>query len=322
MIFDVAIIPDQTGLNAVEAAQYLDSRGIDGCWITDLPPLGWADVYVALALCAQATSRMKLRTGVTNPLSREAMVTANAMVTLSKLSNGRAEVGVGTGDSAVRAQGMKPAKFATVIEYIEQLRRIFAQRGVRIPVYLAASGPKALMHAGRLADGVLVSVGTHPSIIARAVEHIETGAREVGRNLADLDIAFLAGLAIADSWEEAKREASPLAARRAKDAQYHPDFFFPPTLEYLRAEAEVIARNYNYQEHLSADASHIRFVTDRVVDAYTLAGTAEACEGKINAMRDAGANHIVLFPTGHDRLTAMRRFVDAVLPRFDWARPK
>jgi 5,10-methylenetetrahydromethanopterin reductase len=316
MIFDVALIPDQSTLNTVEAAQFLDSSGIDACWITDSPPLGWGDVYIAMALCAQATSRLKLRTGVTNPLSRQAMVTANVMVTLDKLSNGRAEVGIGTGDSAVRAQGQKPAKFATVIEYIGELRRIFDERGVRIPIHMAASGPKALTHAGRVADGVLVSVGCHHAVIERAFHYIEAGAREAGRTMADIDVSFLAGLAIADSWEEAKREAAPLAARRAKDAQYHPDFFFPPALEHLRPEAEAIARNYNYQEHLSADATHIKFVTDRIVDAYTLAGTPDGCEQKINVMRKAGANHIVVFPTGHDRLGAVRRFASTVMPRF------
>jgi len=172
------------------------------------------------------------------------------------------------------------------------------------------------MHAGRVADGALVSVGTHPSIVARALEHIDKGAREAGRTLADLDVAFLAGLSIADSWEEARREAAPIAARRAKDAQYHPGFFFPPDLEHLRPEAEAVAREYNYQEHLSADASHIKYVTDRIVDAYTLAGTADGCADKVEAMRKAGARHVVLFPTGHDRLGALRRFVDRVLPRF------
>jgi 5,10-methylenetetrahydromethanopterin reductase len=316
MIFDVALIPDQSTLNTVEAARVLDSSGNDACWITDSPPLGWGDVYVAMALCAQATTRLKLRTGVTNPVSREAMVTANAFVTLNQLSKGRAEIGIGTGDSAVRAQGGKPAKFAAVIEYIDHMRRIFAERGTKVPIYLAASGPKALAHAGRVADGALVSVGCHPSVIKRALDHIEAGAREAGRRIEDIDVAFLAGLAIADSWEEAKREASPLAARRAKDAHYHPDFFFPPDLEHLRSQAETIARNYNYQEHLSADAAHIKFVTDRIVDAYTLAGTADDCERKITVMGNAGVRHIVLFPTGHDRLGTISRFIQSVLPRF------
>src|SRR5690348_6493733 len=98
MIFDVALIPDQSTLNTVEAARLLDGSGIDACWITDSPPLGWGDVYIAMALCAQATTRLRLRTGVTNPISREAMVTANAFVTLDRLSDGRAQIGIGTGD--------------------------------------------------------------------------------------------------------------------------------------------------------------------------------------------------------------------------------
>ncbi|MSQ71949.1 MAG: LLM class flavin-dependent oxidoreductase [Betaproteobacteria bacterium] len=316
MIFDMFVIPEQNPRNAVETARFLDDHGFNGAWIGDSPPIGWGDVYATLALCAGATSRIKLRTGVTNPLTRQAMVTANAIITIDRISNGRAQLGIGTGDSAVRALGLKPAKFSVVIDYIAEVRRICADRGNRIPVYLAASGPKALMHAGRVADGAMVSVGTHPSLVRRALEHIAAGAQEAGRKLEDLDVAFMAGLSIADTWEEAKREASALAARRAKDAQYHPEFFFPPDLEHLRAEALAIAEHYNYREHLSADAAHGRLVTDRIVDAYTLAGTSDACATKLEAMRQAGADHIVLFPSGHDRLGAMRRFTHSVMDQF------
>jgi 5,10-methylenetetrahydromethanopterin reductase len=316
MIFDMFVIPEQDTRNAVETVRFLDENGFDGAWLGDSPPIGWGDVYATLALCAEATTRIKLRTGVTNPITRQSMVTANAIITIDKLSNGRAHLGIGTGDSAVRAQGMKPAKFSVVIEYIEEVRRICAERGAKIPVYLAASGPKALMHAGRIADGAMVSVGTHPALVRRAIEHIEVGAKEAGRKLEDIDIAFMAGVSIADTWEEAKSEASALAARRAKDAQYHPDFFFPPELEHLRAEAVAIAQHYNYQEHLSADAAHGRLVTDRIVDAYTLAGTSEQCATKLEAMRKAGAEHVVLFPSGHDRLGAMRRFTSTVMDKF------
>lgn len=315
MIFDMFVIPEQDPRNAVETARYLDANGYGAAWIGDSPPISWGDVYATLALCSQATSRVRLRTGVTNPLTRQATVTANAIITIAKLSGGRADLGIGTGDSALRALGLKPSTLAGLARYVEEVRGICRDRGVRVPVYVAASGPKALTLAGRIADGAIVSVGTHPSLVRRALERIAMGAAEAGRTLADIDVAFMAGLSIADSWEEAKREAGPLAARRAKDAHYYPDFFFPPDLEHLRGEAESIATHYDYRQHLDADASHARFVTDRIVDAYTLAGTEEDCVRKIGDMRAAGANHLVMFPSGHDRLGAMRRFTDTVMNR-------
>jgi 5,10-methylenetetrahydromethanopterin reductase len=316
MIFDMFFLPEQDPRNAVETARYLDRNSFSGLWLGDSPPIGWGDVYVGLALCAAASERLVLRTGVTNPVSRQPMVTANAILTVDRLSNGRAQLGIGTGDSAMRAQGMKPASIASLAGYIAEVRRMLADRGASIPIYMAASGPRALAAAGRIADGVLVSVGTHPSLVRQAIDQIALGAAEAGRKVSDIDVAFMAGVAIADTWAEAKSESVAITARRAKDAQYHPVFFFPPDLEHLRADAEHVATSYNYREHLRADASHGQLVSDQLVDAYTLAGTPSHCATKLAAMQSAGAEHIVLFPSGHERLAAMRRFATEVRPAF------
>src|SRR5262249_49082035 len=52
--------------------------------------------------------------------------------------------------------------------------------GRRIPVLMAASGPKATELAGEIADGVLLSVGFHPKIVAAVLSHLEAGARRGG----------------------------------------------------------------------------------------------------------------------------------------------
>src|SRR5687767_9104448 len=101
MIFDMFVFPDQDPREAVATARFLDASGLNGAWIPDSPPMGWADVYVTIALCASATSRLRLWTGVTNALTRHASVTANAIATAYQLSGGRVALGIGTGDSAL-----------------------------------------------------------------------------------------------------------------------------------------------------------------------------------------------------------------------------
>jgi 5,10-methylenetetrahydromethanopterin reductase len=316
LTFDALVLPGQDPRAAVDTVRLLETHGFEAAWIGDSPPIAWADVYATLALCGAATSRIKLGPGVTNPLTRHSSVTANAMVTLHHLSGGRAALGIGVGDSALRAQGLKPATLGTLVEYIAAVRRIFTERGARIPVYMAASGPQAMLTAGRVADGAIVSIGTHPSLIGLGLEQVARGAREAGRRPVDIDTVFIAGLAIADTLEEAKREVAPIAARRAKDAQYHREFFFPPDLEHLRPDAERVARNYDYRNHLSPDSAHARLVTDQLVDAYTVAGTADACAAKLEAMHKVGVRRVILFPAGNDRRGTMELFVKSVLPRF------
>lgn len=315
MKLDALVIPDTDLPRTVDLVRFLESSGFHAAWIADSPPLGWPDVYVTLGLCAAATSRIRLGPGVTNPITRHPSVTANALVTLQRLSGGRAELGLGVGYSAVRAAGLRPATVAQLTAYVGELRRTFEARQVPVPIYVAASGPRTLLAAGRLGDGAMVTVGTHPALIRLALAQIREGAEQAGRDPRKIDVVFLAGMAIAEDWEEAKREASPVAARRAKDAEFHPEFFLPPELEHLRADAQRVARAYDVQRHIDPGAPHNRLVTDALVDALTLVGTAARCAQQIAAMREAGATRIALFPAGSERRRALERFVQAVLPK-------
>ena len=314
MRLDALVVPEPDLALTVDLVRFLESSGFHAAWIADSPPLGWPDVYVTLGLCATATSRIRLGPGVTNPITRHGSVTANALATLQRLSGGRAELGIGVGYSAVLAAGLRPATVAQLAEYVGELRRTFEARQVRVPIYIAASGPKTLLAAGRLGDGAMVTVGTHPALIRRALAQIRQGAEHAGRDPRNIDVVFLAGMAIADDWEEAKREASPVAARRAKDAEFHPEFFLPPELEHLRHDAEQVARHYDVKRHVDPEAPHNRLVTDALVDALTLVGTAERCARQLAAMREAGAVRVALFPAGSERRRALERFVQAVLP--------
>jgi 5,10-methylenetetrahydromethanopterin reductase len=312
---DVLVLPERDDLaRTVDLVRFLEASGMACAWIADSPPLLWPDVYVTMGLCAGATSRITLAPGVTNPLTRHSSVTANAMLTVHRLSGGRTVLGIGVGYSAVRAVGMKPATLRTLDEYIAELRRIFAAQGASIPIYIAASGPKALLAAGRHGDGAMVTVGTHPALLRRALAQIHQGAKEAGRDPGAIDVVFLAGLAISHDWEEAKREASPVAARRAKDAEFHPEFFLPPELEHLRRDAETVARAYDVQRHVDPHAPHNRLVTDGLVDALTLVGTPERVGEQIAAMREAGASRLALYPARVERRRALELFVTSVMP--------
>lgn len=219
MKLDVLVVPEADLEVTLDLVRFVEASGFHCAWIADSPPLGWSDVYVTLALCSRETSRLKLAPGVTNPVTRHPSVTANALLTIQRLSGGRVELGLGVGYSAVRAVGLRPATLGELTEYVAELRRSFRARNVSLPISIAASGPKTLLTAGRLGDGAMVTVGTHPALVRRALAQIGQGAEQAGRDPRDVDVVFLAGVAISDDWEEAKREASPVAARRAKDAE-------------------------------------------------------------------------------------------------------
>jgi hypothetical protein len=72
----------------VRRAQWAEAAGFDGITIVDSQNLS-GDCYIALAMAAAATTRIKLGTGVTNPFTRHPAVTAGAIATVQPRYVGR-----------------------------------------------------------------------------------------------------------------------------------------------------------------------------------------------------------------------------------------
>jgi coenzyme F420-dependent glucose-6-phosphate dehydrogenase len=174
----------------VEHARLAEAAGFDGVmvsehfhpWVEEGSGAGFA--FSTLGAIAQATKRLKLLTAVTTPLFRyHPAVVAQAAATIDRLSGGRFELGVGTGENinegplgyifpgyAERAgrmtealQIMRRLLDGEKLDYAGQYYQTHAAKLYspplhRIPIYLAAGGPKSAALAGEHADGVIASV--------------------------------------------------------------------------------------------------------------------------------------------------------------------
>ena len=156
----------------------LEERGVEELWLID-SQLAMKDAYVGLALAATRTESMRLGTGVSNLITRHPTVTANGIAAIAELSDGRALLGLGAGDSAVYGLGERPSKVAEVEEGLEFFGAVLdgregtwqgrgyrlAQEVPRTPVYLAVSQPRMCRLAGRLADGAIVMGPAQPDML-------------------------------------------------------------------------------------------------------------------------------------------------------------
>ena len=97
-----------------------EDAGLDGLLLFDTQNLA-PEVYTSLTAIALQTNRIKLGTGVTNPKTRHAAVTASPIATLDQLSGGRTYLGLGRGDSALAHIGYKPSKVSDYESYLEQI---------------------------------------------------------------------------------------------------------------------------------------------------------------------------------------------------------
>src|SRR5262245_18164727 len=109
--FHIGVLPNRPVAEIAALALDAEELGYDGIWIADSQSV-FRDGYLALAASALQTSRMVLATGVTNPVTRHPATIAGAVATLDELSGGRAVLGIGVGESAVRTVGLRPARLA------------------------------------------------------------------------------------------------------------------------------------------------------------------------------------------------------------------
>src|SRR4029450_4160678 len=133
---------------------------------------------------------------------------------------------MGTASASATTIGGKPATLAEMRECIKTVRALLAGDSVdfsgtpgrlgsaanpRIPVIMAASGPKAIEVAGEVADGVLLLVGSNRGIVETALGHLERGAKRAGRKVEDLEVIWAVRTATMKTTEEARRMARPTA---------------------------------------------------------------------------------------------------------------
>src|SRR5262245_32159669 len=104
----------------LEEIQLAERLGFESVWLGD-SQLIWRDLYVMLGAAAATTSRVALATGVTNPVTRHATVTAGAVVSLQELSGGRMILGAGVGFTSLGMLGRRPVTRAELHRFVQEV---------------------------------------------------------------------------------------------------------------------------------------------------------------------------------------------------------
>ena len=126
-----------------ELARWIEGLGYDDLWLTD-SSLHAGEVYVYATLALAATSRLRVGTAVTNPITRHPAITANAAGTLARLAPGRFVCGIGVGLTlptilSSATSGLPPARSATGSAIVTMTRQIGTVLGVSMLIALLGS---------------------------------------------------------------------------------------------------------------------------------------------------------------------------------------
>lgn len=288
----------------VDSVVAAEADGIDICF-QPVNPLGVMDPYVLFALAAQQTERMHFGTLLETPALRPAAVAAGSAATLDLVAPGRSMLVYGIGDTAVRWINERPATMAEVEQATVHARAYL--RGDRIdvgarapaflrhgnhdappPVWIAASGPKTLRMAGRVADGVFLRCGTHPANIAHAVAQVDAGSAEAGRAPGDVRIGLIVHTCRSQDPAEIRAITRAMAAGFY---EYAPALFDPPGFVWNgppvhELQAQVWP-DFHHARDLIEAGQVVDFLPDDIAESFSFFGTSSDVADQINRILDA-----------------------------------
>ena len=307
MQFGFTLKPEHTIERTLALTRQAEAAGFDYGWLFDSHVL-WREPYVLLTLMAQATTRLRLGTCVTNPATREPSVTASTLAVLDEISGGRMDLGIGRGDSARRVLGKPPITLASTEEAITVIRELVEGRSIvyegtelvfpwtgrwKLPVWVAGYGPMALAMTGRIADGVILQLAD-PDLIRWFGDQVRAAATAAGRpaDAVKIQAAAPAHIAPRDEARERTRWFPALVSNHVVDlVNKYPREQLPDSLTGYISDRT----GYDYRHHAEVGSSNAGFVGDEVTDRFCVLGDAAEVIDKLHVLEDAGVDQFNVY---------------------------
>ena len=318
-----------------KAAAQAENEGWDGQMFMDSQSLG-ADPYALMGHWAAMTDRIKLSTGVTNPLTRHPVVTAAAAATLQAISGGRYVLGIGRGDSALAYLGYSPTPVRLFERALRDLQTLLSGGEIvfggdrfdeqvgsaqelllgdrpaaarltwlppdlaKVPLDVAATGPRVISIAARIAERVTFSVGAEPERVAWAIAaaHEAAASRSpaAGPVSFGVQVVVVPHPRIDEIREAVTRMVLPLArfqvingSRAAGPKQLGDD-----------EEYDAILRGYAMTKHSSFDEEKLvgESLDFGFIRRFAIAGSPEYCVHRLVELARLGIERFVVFGPG------------------------
>jgi len=251
-----------------------------------LPEILGRDALVTLGMLAGETRGLRLGTGVIPMRSRTPRLTAMAAAAVHERSGGRLILGIGTGGSG---RGALDALRATVKEVRTLLAgepgedgdALSLDPGSPVPIWVSALGPRAMLLAGEVADGVILNWCT-PERIAFARARIAEGAEAAGRDPAQVTVSVYVRSWVGGDETEAVSALKEMAGQYASYPSYRRQF----DEMGLGPQASVAG-----QAHRAGRPEDVPEVLVRTVCA-----VGDQARERVEAFRDAGAELPIVYP--------------------------
>lgn len=317
-----------TAEQQLEIVKEAESAGYDSVWAAEAYG---SDTATVLAWLASQTERVKIGSAIFQMPGRTPAMTAMTAATLDQLSNGRMLLGIGSSGPQV-AEGWHGQPFAKQLqrtrEYVEILRKALARERLeyegelytlplpdgpgkalklmiapvqeRMPIYIAAIGPKNTTLTGEIADGWLPTFFS-PEHVAEFRKLLEEGAARAGngKKIDDsFDIAPNVNLCIDDDIDKARDQVRPLLALYVGGMGSRKKNFYNALVQRYGFEDAAKEVQDLYLDGKKDEAAAA--LPAELIDRTSLVGPKERIKERLEVYREAGVGTLVATPTVFD----------------------
>jgi F420-dependent oxidoreductase-like protein len=297
--------------------------GYDSVWSAEAYG---SDAATILGWLAQATSTVRLGSAIFQMPGRSAAMTAMTAATLDQLSGGRMLLGIGSSGPQV-AEGWHGQRFAGQLkrtrEYIAVVRMALARERLefhgetlelplpdgpgkalkltiapvqeRIPIFLAAIGPKNTALAAEIADGWIPTLFS-PEHVSEFRPLLEEGFGRAGngKGFEAFEIAPMVNVFVSDDVDSARDAMRPFIALYVGGMGSRKQNFYNSLVQRYGFEAAAKQVQDLYLEGKRDEA--MAALPADLIDTVSLCGPREAVRERLAIFRDAGVGTLMIAP--------------------------
>ena len=306
-----------------------EELGWDGIVVPESQNL-LADPYCAMAIAATQTKTIKMGTGVANCVTRHPASLATSIATVQEESGGRVVLGIGTGDSATAHLGLAPAPLRVLVRYVGRLQGFLRGEEVpfdveydgrngeippseamgmadgpktsrllwlnpavpKVPVEVAASGPKTIAAGARLADQIAFAVGANVARLEWAIGVAREARSAAGLDPATLPIAAYMPVFAHEDRATARELISGTVASYSHLSVMRGSVVGPAGDNHQKVLKDV-RDSYDMNTHQHYGSPMSKVMTEDVLDDFCVAGPPSYCTERLLELSELGISKFI-----------------------------
>lgn len=327
-----------TARQQLELVLEAERLGYDSVWTAEAYG---SDAATILAWLAQATSTIKLGSAIFQMPGRSAAMTAMTAATIDQLSDGRMLLGIGSSGPQV-AEGWHGQRFARQLqrtrEYVDVVKLALSRERLvyagetltlplpdgpgkalkltiqpvqeRIPIYIAAIGPKNTTLAAEIADGWLPTLFS-PEHVSEFRPLLEAGFAKSGKTFEDFDIVPTVTAMVSDDLESARDAMRHYVALYTGGMGSRKQNFYNALMRRYGFEeaADTVQELYLAGKKDEAAAS----LPGELIDTVALVGPKDVIRERLAVYRESGVGTLMISPmawTFEERVAQLRTIAE------------